>query len=543
MSKNLATDEKKDEEKYGEQTWKDSTIINAGDLRKLIDKDITSIHNKIKEFGKTIGTKTHNIECSLYDNVYIFSDIHADFVKFCQILIEYNLITIADETLTKINETYPTLSTSLNLWITKLLSTNIPLDGKTQIMNALYPSPDIEENKPTMYGIWFDIIENIKWIGGEKTLIILVGDLVDGKRGEGEVYDPYGIFELLIHSLIHNIRIKSRENKSDMLFTFGNHDFFGCFCDNFAYENYIHTSCKKYYGLDYNNKRLSFLQPFYINSPFLFLNLQYNEETKIKCIHAGIHSENGLRYPDENLGIAQQILNDITFENIKNTDMTEIINPAEIVLYDRPYYNNNKQKKDGCEYIKEEEPLIIIGHCPTAAATKTQLTNLNLPEYAHCDYLIEEIDESDNKKLNDYITFKNNPQTKGCVVVGCKHDNHSPKLIYVDSALSNSFRVHFYYQDRLNTKEANRITNDINKTRHVEILKLTRDTSIYPDARYYYNIFERLNSGEGNHITIYETPHDPFNSIKGGKKTNRKYKKNLKKSKKQTKRRNKKSKK
>jgi hypothetical protein len=542
-----------------DETWKDSgeysiveLLINIDDLYMLLDKEIAVIHDKIKKFGSNLGTKTHNIDCTLYDNVYIFSDIHADFFKFCQILFEYELI--------KINDT-----------------------NKNDIINEIYSDLDADQTEEqilSMYAKFFHIIENIEWNGGEKTLIILVGDLVDGKRDNSEVYDPKGIFELLIHSLVHNIRIKSRENKSDMLFTFGNHDFFGCFYNDFPYLKYIHTSCKEYYKMDLK-KRLLFLQPFYINSPYLFLNLQYNNETKIKCIHAGIHSEHGVRIPDNVLDESQTMLNSITFDNITQIHMINIKSIADTLLVVRPYYNVNDKRKDGCNFIKDDDPLLIIGHCPTAESMKTEIQNINSPEYVNCDYWEENL--ADVNKLNEFIEFRHNPQTKGCVVVGCNHENHTPKLIYVDSALSNSFRNHFIYNDLFTNNNANaeknRITNNFNKTRHVEILKLSREGET-PDAKYYYNILERLNSGEGNNISIYETPSDfpsdniserlnsgvgnnnisiyetPSDNIselnvgltdntdntvieekvkKGGKKTNKKYNKSYKKCKKQRK--------
>ena len=514
-------------------TWKDSgtydtseLLINNVDLRNLLDHEIVSIHTKIKNFGENLGIKNHNIDCTLYDNVYIFSDIHADFRKFCQILFEYDLIKINDA-------------------------------NKNDMIDALYmylDKPPDEEDTKNMYDIFFHIIENFEWNGGDKTLIVLIGDLVDGKRHPAEVYDPIGIFELLIHSLIHNIRIKSRKVNSDMLFTFGNHDFFGCFYTTYVsillnYLEYIHMSCMAYYKNDLK-QRLLFLRPFYINSPYLFLNLKYNGETKIKCIHAGIHKLNGERISDNDLDESQQMLNSITFDNIEEIPLKDIIKPiADTILVVRPYYNSNENNLDGCKFITDKDPLLIIGHCPTAELLKTtEIKNMDSKEYSNCDYY-----EPDRNKENEFIDFRLNPKTKGCVVVGCNHENHTPKLIYVDSALSNSFRNHHIYKnlfDSTNVAEKNRITNNINKTRHVEILKLRLDGT--PDAKYYYNILERLNSGEdANNITIYQTPsnnlselavvgkddNDDNNGNKGGKKTNKKYKKSYKKYKKQTRKR------
>ena len=511
-------------------TWKDSgtydtseLLINNDDLHHLLDHEIDSIHKKINNFGENLGIKNHNIDCTLYNNVYIFSDIHADFRKFCQILFEYDLIKINDA-------------------------------NKNDIIDALYMHLDktpVQDEPMNMYDIFFHIIENFEWNGGEKTLIVLVGDLIDGKRHPAEVYDPIGIFELLIHSLIHNIRIKSRIVNSDMLFTFGNHDYYGCFNNSYEYKGYVHKSCLTFYG-DRMITRQTFLRPFYINSPYLFLNLQYDGKTKIKCVHAGIHdlyvypgNKNlGKRIDESLLNQSQELLNAINFSNIYSFDWKKLDDITNNILNDRPYYNLNQVGKDGCDYITYDEPLIIVGHCPTSQSTKQEITKLQTNQYTNCDYL-----ENDPSKA---MIFANDPAIKGCVVVGCSHENQTPKLIYVDSALSNSFRKHNHYIEKFGTimhiDERNRITNNFNKNRHVEILKLSRE-GLTPDAKYYYNILERLNSGEGaNNITIYQTPSnnlselavvgkDDNNGKKGGKKTNKKYKKSYKKYKKQTRKR------
>ena len=81
-----------------DETWKDSgtydtseLLINKDDLHHLLRREIDSIHTKINNFGENLGIKNHNIDCTLYNNVYIFSDIHADFRKFCQILFDLTL--------------------------------------------------------------------------------------------------------------------------------------------------------------------------------------------------------------------------------------------------------------------------------------------------------------------------------------------------------------------------------------------------------------------------------------------------------------------
>jgi hypothetical protein len=105
-------------------------------------------------------------------------------------------------------------------------------------------------------------INNAEWIGGERTLFLILGDLVDGKRNSNQVNDIVGAFELLIHCLIHNLRISARSKGSEVLFTIGNHDLDTVlnhpdlgnpekFKPNFKlslYKSYVHESSKNFFG-------------------------------------------------------------------------------------------------------------------------------------------------------------------------------------------------------------------------------------------------------------------------------------------------------
>ena len=118
-----------------------------------------------------------NIDTRLYDHVYITSDIHADFKKLDKML------------------------------------TNISVVQK---------SPRADNGTP-------DDIANIlctEW-AQPRTLVILVGDIVDGARHpEGtEIDDPRGNIELLLHSYLYNLRIKARMKDSELRFLIGNHDY------------------------------------------------------------------------------------------------------------------------------------------------------------------------------------------------------------------------------------------------------------------------------------------------------------------------------
>jgi len=128
----------------------------------------------------------HEIDTSKYNMVYITSDIHADVLKFIQLLQKEKLITPLTDPHT----------------VTDLCS----------------------------------LVTTLKWNEDKKNvLLIIVGDIVDGRR-EGEdkdkdkdkhlqVKDNVGSFDLLLHILLYNLRVSAIEHGSNVLFTIGNHDF------------------------------------------------------------------------------------------------------------------------------------------------------------------------------------------------------------------------------------------------------------------------------------------------------------------------------
>jgi hypothetical protein len=75
----------------------DCKIIISPDLpnttftRNKLKENFDNIKSKVKLFRERI-TIDHNINCSKYDTIYVMSDIHADYLKFVQTLVNNNLL-------------------------------------------------------------------------------------------------------------------------------------------------------------------------------------------------------------------------------------------------------------------------------------------------------------------------------------------------------------------------------------------------------------------------------------------------------------------
>jgi len=156
--------------------------------------------------AKPLLKSPHNIPVGTYDSVYTTSDIHADLVVFSEILFNAGL-TIA------------------------------PLASE-------------------------DDIFTVKWNPAKKkTLLVIVGDIIDGKRASpGELYevsDATGDIELLLHIFLFNLRISARAYGSEVRFTIGNHDFHTVIQEKeiyvwstHLYNNYVHQSSKDFLKVD-----------------------------------------------------------------------------------------------------------------------------------------------------------------------------------------------------------------------------------------------------------------------------------------------------
>jgi len=418
-----------------------------------------AIHGKLNTYSDAKKQRSHVINCKEFDNVYIISDIHADFRKFLQTLQLNNLISLT-------------------------------LDP--------YNGDDIYNPQ---------IITNATWTGGEKTIVLILGDLIDGKRDPqaySEVDDNKGCFEILLHIFLHNMKILANNSKSELIFTLGNHDLAGIYgvnpetrgrhANEFSsyFNKFVHSTAKSYYNNTPLN-RANFLLPFYNKSCYLLITFvtksifSSTEKEEIICLHAGIPTDTDGKIIDRNVNYQDSIsrfkdlqtqidLNGVDPNNYNQLFDINSISPNNSnisLLYTREISEKNKEV---CEKSKPEDPLVIIGHCPTNSLNANFQTILGLPsEQADhvnhgCDYYPRDSTESYFKNINDF---------RGCIMLGCAHHTKNyddPRYVLVDTASSQAFR---YNNKQYETYTGSKYDiNEFNKNRKVEIFKLFRATRI-----------------------------------------------------------------
>ena len=361
-----------------------------------------------------------------YDNVYVTSDIHSDYRKFVKILKDMELI----DTL---------------------------IDPYT---DDIYNS---------------DLVTNTNWIP-EKTLLVIVGDLVDGHRNY-DVADVNGSFELLLHIFIYNLRLSAHEKNSEIIFTIGNHDFHSVIkitennfslleqTNLFVQQSMTKASLLFYnYQINYNSNdhykiiknKQKFLLPFYNCSPYFLIIIKYNDINEVVLIHGGIHNSKDTD-TKEIIKKLEKIQKNVLKTNLNtlDDDIIYFFSYKDSPLWTRFYAIN----LDSCDKLFEEENkknnLIVVGHCPTYNLDVTQFYNI--------------------KKImdNDKLVYVDCNDNGGCVTIGCFNKSDSaPRVVFVDTAMSSAFSRNL----SLNPE-----------TRRAEFLLLTHDPSIQ-NLRYYNSI-------------------------------------------------------
>jgi hypothetical protein len=377
----------------------------------------------------------NNINTDKYTDIYLTSDIHADYRKLVQILVNAKFIRIPS---------------GINIY-----------------------SNDIYDPR---------IISESEWIK-PNALFIVIGDLVDGQRFSS-VDDNQGSFELLLHLLLYNLKIKAETNNSNVLFTIGNHDLHSVLTHAYApgkpiniLLNYVHSNGLQFFQDEIT--RCLILSQFYNLSPYLYLNLNNNE---IITVHGGLHNPTGkpILNIDELITIQNNInrngLSEINYNKFENNTISSVTTDNDISigsLWTR-FYAQSEDRQLVCNTVKNNNKnykFIVVGHCPTD--TFSPLNNImnNDKLYDGCDRL------------------SNNNNSKGCVIVDtCRDENNAPVLAFVDTSLSQAFR------------------KSDNKERHIELLHLSNDASQKQIPGRKYNIISRLaiiNNQEPIDIRVY----------------------------------------
>ena len=417
----------------------------------LTDPNADPIIQKLmRENLSNVYKRSYKISCCEFDKVIFLSDIHADLRKFIQILRSTNIAGVKKDT--------PILD---------------PYKGD-DIYNPI-------------------MISNVVFFP-KKTLLVIIGDLVDGERSGEVVNDDRGNFEYLLLCFLHNLRISARKKNSEVLYTIGNHDYetiirtpvlptgrhmFDTYVTSNTH-NFFRDSTKPFVN-DYSNMNLrkDVLINFYKLSPFYMLSFMNSGKKEMACVHAGFHYKYDTGYFLDNTNELERFQHNIDLmpltEKIPNlTD--ELADRPQGVIWTRSYADT----KDGiCEDLKkipDRYPLIIVGHCTTIAADSLRAREILLTKKGY-----EGCDTGSDRTTKQYI---------GCVVSDCYSDQGAPQLIFVDTALSAAFR-----------KDTDPINPSENNKRPAQVLILEHDPSLKQER--YYNIISAESSEEDSDSVDY----------------------------------------
>jgi hypothetical protein len=374
----------------------------------------TSIPAKIKAAIPTLR-RSHDIECVAYPTVYFSSDIHADVRKFIQMLRAVGLASMPDPV----------------------------LDPYT-----------VDIYDPRM-------ISEVQWTGGRGTLLVIVGDLVDGKRGVGQIADPRGSFELLLLCYLYNLRIQARKQDSEVLYTIGNHDYLSIITnsDIDEFDEYIHLSALNDADDSFfatSAQRKNALRPFYALNPFFMLSFMNGVSAEMACVHGGLQNNIG------NLaGLLKTYQSKIDTKITFGTIGTSLVNLPPILSAESTaaksymdggaiwtrFYMSDVAGKCGPGVLESTYPFVVVGHCPTdSSARSLRVITENPARYPGCSV---------------------GGPGLGCVVTDCDSE-HGPRLAFVDTAMSQAFH------------------GADSSGRYAQFLKLTHTDT--PSPRYYNKI-------------------------------------------------------
>jgi hypothetical protein len=327
-----------------------------------------------------------NVDSSKYDKIYAIGDIHADYIRFYNLLLENMLIK--GEPMTEENQYEPSL------------------------------------------------ITDVQW-NNKRTLLVICGDLVDGKRDGNSVKDPRGSFELLIFIFLFDLKHKAKQNESDVIFIFGNHDAMIFEETNYRikiYKDYMHDTAKKFWwnGNDddsnYFINRRNTLAEFYKISPYMLYNVNSKtNEKKITFLHAGFTDISKRDdYENQNTNLIKNLKekNIINNDKIFSTYLSIKKYGNEDLLWNRKI-NDLKSEYYCNEYIKDKtNTTFVVGHCPTISAfgglelKETPKHNCDHSHYVH-----------PKSKINEAEKFN-------CIHPTCFNKDDYPNVIMIDVALS-----------------------------------------------------------------------------------------------------------
>jgi len=428
-------------------------ILTPDDLRSL-DDPVTLQQLPGNVIEKLNGAHDyfrsgHTIDHTQYDHVFITSDIHADLGMFDQLLLNAGVIEA--------------------------------------VVN-----PELAHLSPLVR-----LISQRRW-NARRTLVIIVGDIVDGRRNSNyfEVPDVKGNIELLLHAYLYNLRILADEYGSELRFTVGNHDYHSVIESPTLYGEFyrmhVHSTAQAFF-VNRAGRRACLL-PFYNCCPYLMLCVS----TEIACVHGGFMGYNGTRLVNNTgfLRDAQEEINTAEgFEGLSPASLAELSIAERVThlglgyesspLWSRRYAYGTEDQV--CEELGTTYALTVVGHCQTGSGCCVN--------GAHTRRILSQPEYQEHNCHND----------GGCVLAGCRDADGAPRLAFVDIAMSRAF---------------NPAKNPIGRS---ELLYLSHDPD-GPGSRYYNTIY-RINAG-GN-----QTRHElvwplvgPARPVTGGRRFRRRSK-------------------
>ena len=339
-------------------------LIDERALRFLRDRNARA--SGLRDLARFVGASArsvpgHEAWCEDYDAVVATSDLHADFAKTVQLMSAAGLIKLPRS-----------------------------LDAYDDVYNVR-------------------LITETEWVA-TKTLFVICGDLVDGRRpGRGDVDDEEGSFELRLHCFLYNMRVRAARLGSAVKFTIGNHDMHTVIRNDGQLDPYVSPRSVAFFGT--MRERSNSLRPFYACSPYLIFTLCTLHGSEVVFVHGGLRQDARSLYddtakvqrevdalgPDERLGA----LSDHFALGMEN-DSGHVTWRREYARNDRCMHNEDMRRR-GCE-------LIVVGHCHTMTGDLADLAR------AQCS------------------------GTGGCMLLACE-DSKSPLIAFVDTAMSSCFHA------------------------------------------------------------------------------------------------------
>jgi len=452
------------------------------------------------------NASNNGIDNDEYNQYYISA---ADYV------ITQPMVELPEGVLAKLHDSRKFLASSYNIPSSKYIKIYTTSDIHADIyaisrilFNAGLTTENLQADLSNLYTIRWNPAMN-------HTLLVIVGDIVDGYRNKLSVNDRVGDIEIKLHILLFNLRLSAQSYNSELRFTIGNHDYHTVIQDadtpgylddlpepyntatdpseiailkrsyygfiDVIYDEYVHPTAKALFGTRANRRNC--LLPFYECCPYVCITV----DNEMIFVHASLHGG-----PQGQYNLTQKLLevqeridsstlvDSITGDNLSNIHFIAHVNNN--MIYGSPlwtrFYSIAPQAVV-CDVVTASPyKMTIVGHCQTNSckdAGGNMESILSKAEYrAHsCNTL------------------------GGCVLLGCNDPaDAGPRLAFVDIAMSRAFS---------------------NKGRREEILLLENIEGLQ-DTRF-YNKITRINTIDDSLIPVWQSP------ARGGRRNKKTHKK------------------